>query len=123
MKILLIFLAALLLSPALSSAQIDWQLCRRCCFTEPDQGLSRVVAPILARQCVGCRLISAAACSPLRKEANGGESVLIRYELILPGGATAVHCARMEQSEGTDWKWSVRLHPPDYGLKPGCATR
>lgn len=121
MKILLPLFVALLF-PALASAQTDQQLCRQCCYVKNDEDLARVIAPILARQCFGCQLISAGQCTTLEKEFNGGESVLIHYKLTLPGGSVAVHCAEMERNEWTEWEWSVRLYPPDYGLKPDCAA-
>jgi hypothetical protein len=122
MKILFPFLAALLLFPALASGQTNWQLCQQCCRTQSDEDLKRMIAPFLSRQCPECRLLSAALCTSLRKEFNGGENILIRYKLTLPDGTSAEHCAKLGRSEWTDWKWSVRLHPPNIGLKPYCAV-
>jgi hypothetical protein len=109
----------LLLIPALSSAQTDWQLCRQCCYAQPDEDLARVLAPILARQCPDCALLSAAQCTDVEDSAGGMMTMLVRYKIALPDGTRAVHCAKLSRSQWAN-AWSGFLYPLNHSLKPAC---
>lgn len=102
--------------------------CTQCCYAEPDEfdkRLARQIAPLLARQCPDCRLLSAARCTELEQGYGSNiQSLLVHYKLILPGGSTAEHCAHIFRSQLNDWRWNGLLYPPDSLLKPDCiATR
>ena len=99
-------------------------MCKQCCYAQPNERLARQIAPLVALQCPDCRLLSAALCSDLQYDpVTGFTTTLIKYRLILPGGAEVEHCASMFKG-GRDsyasFEWNAWLYPPDSLLRPDC---
>lgn len=109
-----------MLTPVDCGTGSPWTVpCSQCCHPEPDQNLAQAIAPLLARQCGDCRLLSAAPCSPIQYGPGTMETALIRYTLRLPDGTAATHCAHMMRGSKYE-EWFTQLYPVDSLLKPDC---